>query len=507
MIMKRICVVMLLCLAILSMAARPKFITYERYGAKGDGVTDDMPAIVAAHAAANAKGLPVRVKDGKTYFIGNASLTAEIRTDTDFGTASFIIDDVGVENVRQPLFIVAPDKKSFDVKGVRSLMRGQENLGVSLPCRCLVEVMNKDHRVFIRRGLNRNSGTGQREVLIVNEDGSIDPSTPVVFDYVKVTSVKAYPVDEEPVTVKGGTFTTIANQDTTKRVYYHRGIQISRSGTDIKGITHLITGEGDVGAPYSGFITVKNAADVVIGDCVFTGHKTYITHKFGKPVSKGTYDTNASSSVNVFWRNCRQTNDIDDRTYWGTFTSNFCKNLRLENCSFSRFDAHQSVTNVILKNCTFGHQNIRMVGFGTILIEDCEIHGNDVMALRQDYGSTWDGDIIIRRCTLKTYDSDKNIYILSGSNDGAHDFGYPCQLPSSITVDGLVIEDEEITSKEYEGPTVLSAFDRKADMNEQFPYGTDCKVILKDVKVKSGKTLKDAPDPEAFPGLIVQRKD
>ena len=152
--MKRISIISILCLAVLSMAARPKYITYEKFGAKGDGVTDDMPAIVAAHAAANAKGLPVRAKDGKTYFIGNASLKAEIRTDTDFGTASFIIDDVGVEEVRTPIFLVAPDKKDFKVKGVQSLMRGQDNLGVELPCRCLVEVMDKNHKVFIRKGLN-----------------------------------------------------------------------------------------------------------------------------------------------------------------------------------------------------------------------------------------------------------------------------------------------------------------------------------------------------------------
>lgn len=505
--MKRISVVFILCLALMSMTARPKYITYENFGAKGDGVTDDMPAIVAAHAAANAKGLPVRAEDGKTYFIGNASLKAEIRTDTDFGTASFIIDDVGVEEFAEPVFLVAPDKKDFKVRGVRSLVRGQDNLGIRLPCRCLVEVMDKNHMVYIRKGLNRNNGTAQRDILIVNEDGSIDQSTPVIFDFARITSIKAYPVTERPITIKGGTFTTIANQDTTRRGYYNRGILIRRSGTTIEGVTHLVTGEGDQGAPYTGFITVNHAADIVISDCVFTGHKTYITYKYGKPVNKGTYDTNANSSVNILWKNCSQTNDIDNGTYWGIFTSNFCKNLHLENCSFSRFDAHQSVTNVSLKNCTFGHQNVRMVGFGTIFMEDCEIHGNDLMALRSDYGSTWDGDIIVRRCTLKPYAHDKDVYILSGSNDGSHDFGYPCKLPSSITVEGLVIEDEGVVSKEYKGPSVLSTFSRTKGMTEPFPYGTDCKVVLKDITVKSGKPLKDAPNPGAFEGLTVQRID
>jgi hypothetical protein len=210
--MKKITLILALASTIISIQARPKYITYEKYGAKGDGVTDDMPAIVAAHAAANEKGLPVKAKDGKTYYIGKSPLTAEIRTDTDFGKASFIIDDVDVEHEQKSVFMVCPDKKTFNVTGVTTLMRGQTNLGVTLPCRCLVEVINDDHKVFIRKGRNQNAGTAQKEVLLVSEDGTIDPATPVVFNYEKITSIKAIPTDEKPITIKGGTFTTIANR-------------------------------------------------------------------------------------------------------------------------------------------------------------------------------------------------------------------------------------------------------------------------------------------------------
>ena len=170
--MKKIALLIAFSVLVFSIQAKPRFITYEKYGAKGDGVTDDMPAIVAAHAAANAKGLPVKATAGKTYYISNAPLTAEIRTDTDFGNASFIIDDVGVEEIRTPVFKVCADKEPFDVKGVQTLYRGQTNLGVGLPCRCLVEVINNDHKVFIRKGLNQNAGAAQKEVLLVSEDGS-----------------------------------------------------------------------------------------------------------------------------------------------------------------------------------------------------------------------------------------------------------------------------------------------------------------------------------------------
>lgn len=504
--MKKIALLIAFSVLVFSIQAKPRFITYEKYGAKGDGVTDDMPAIVAAHAAANAKGLPVKATAGKTYYISNAPLTAEIRTDTDFGNASFIIDDVGVEEIRTPVFKVCADKEAFDVKGVQTLYRGQTNLGVGLPCRCLVEVINNDHKVFIRKGLNQNAGTAQKEVLLVSEDGSIDPSTPVVFDYDKITSIKAIPADEKPVTIKGGTFTTIANQFESVYKYHSRGITVERSGTRLEGITHLVTGEGDHGAPYRGFIYLNHVADVVVSDCLMTGHKTYVTAAgaAGLPVSMGTYDLEAHSCAHVFWKNCRQTNDVDDKTYWGTFTSNFCKDMQLEGCVLSRFDAHQSATNVTLRNCVFGHQSVQVVGYGTLLLENCEIHRERMINLRRDYGSTWEGDVIIRNCTLRPCSPKNDISILYGSNDGSHDFGYPCQLPSSITIEGLLIDDSEAAEFEaYAGPSVFNSFGRTAGHAEPFPFGTKCKITLKGISVVSGKPLVLAPNPDAFPGFFV----
>src|SRR5581483_11365374 len=65
-------------------------VSYEAFGAVGDGVADDLPAIVAAHAFANTHGLPVQTKPGATYNLGRRALTAIIATDTDWGTSRFI---------------------------------------------------------------------------------------------------------------------------------------------------------------------------------------------------------------------------------------------------------------------------------------------------------------------------------------------------------------------------------------------------------------------------------
>ena len=427
--------------------ASPKYLTYEQFGAKGDGVTDDFPAIMATHAAANEKGLTVKATKGKTYYIGNTTGTAVIRTDVDFGTARFIIDDsrVSVEDRKDYIFRVESSLEPFTIDGIKSLKRDQTNIGRSLPGRCLVEVVNDNHKVYIRLGANQNSGVSQQEFLIVDSDGNIDPSSALIWDYDEITRLTAHPIDSKTLTVKGGIFTTIANQAPSKYTYYGRGIDVQRSNVRIEGITHYIEGELDHGAPYGGFLSLDTAADIVVNDCLFTAHKTYKTiGSAGVSVSMGTYDISAHGCVGVKWVNCSQTTDINDTHYWGIFVSNFCKSLSLDHCVLSRFDAHQGVRNVTLTNCEFGHTGVNVVGSGTLRLENCIVHRKSLIALRDDYGSSWEGEIIARNCKLIVPEKAKNVSLLRGSNAGKHDFGYTCYLPARFDIENLVIDDSKI---------------------------------------------------------------
>jgi hypothetical protein len=72
--------------------------------------------------------------------------------------------------------------------------------------------------------------------------------------------------------------------------------------------------------------------------------------------------------------------------------------LRFENCSISRFDAHQSFWNATLINTTVGH-TINVVGGGTFnCIGVNKLAGGTFMALRGDYGATFRGDMNIIDC-------------------------------------------------------------------------------------------------------------
>ena len=486
--------------------AAPKYLTYEQFGAKGDGITDDFPAIIATHAAANEKGLPVKAKSGKTYYIGSTIGTAIVRTDVDFGTARFIIDDskVSVEDREADIFLVESALEPVEIEGVSSLNRDQANIGRPLPGRCLVEVVNDHRKVYIRLGANQNSGVSQKEYFIADRDGNIDPYSALVWDYNEITRMTARPIDEKPLTIKGGIFTTIANQASSKYTYYGRGICVERSNVRVENITHYVEGELDHGAPYGGFLVLDKAADIVVSDCLFTAHRTYKTiGSAGVSVSMGSYDVSASGCVNVSWEDCRQTTDINDTKYWGIFVSNFCKSLTLDHCVFSRFDAHQGVRNVTLTGCEFGHTGVNVVGSGRLQLENCNIHRKSLIALRGDYGSSWDGELIVRNCKLTVPEGATSVSLLRGSNTGKHDFGYTCYLPWKIDIENLVIDDSAVTNKDYQGPLIFGKFKRNVDEDGLYPIIAKGVINIRNVEVYSGKSLGVRLEPEMFRGYTI----
>lgn len=415
------------------------FVTYESFGAVGDGKTDDFEAIVKAHEYANANGLSVFANESAAYYIGGANKTARIMTNTDWSTARFIIDDTAVENRSAWIFNIAPSQGGINISDKVSPLRiDAENIGTSLESKSLVVLTDSNVKRYIRKGANQNSGSNQTDVILVDENGNISPETPLIWDFDAITNAVAYPVDTETLTVTGGHFTTLANNAPSEYNYYTRGIQVRRSNTVIERLYHDIENEGETGSPYSAFVSLSCCADVTVKNCTFTGHKKYKTiGSAGTSVTMGTYDIGAATAVNARFINCNQTNDITDGNYWGIAGTNYCKNLVYDGCALSRFDAHQGVLNATVINSVLGHHGIKLIGSGTALIENTTVLSDSFVALRSDYGSTWNGELIIRNC--KFYPTGVSSHIIDAENSEDHDFGYTCYLPQRIEVDGFYV--------------------------------------------------------------------
>jgi hypothetical protein len=482
-------------------------VSYSDFGARGDGKTDDIDAIAAAHAFANQYGLYVKADKGSTYYISGKNRTAVIRTDTDFGTAAFIIDDTDVENRSAHVFMVSSSLQPFDLEGISSLRRNQEKIDISLPGTCLVTVTNSQVSRYIRYGPNQNSGSPQTDIFIVDKDGNVDMAAPIIWDFDQITGITALPIDETTLTITGGRFTTIANKAESKYTYYSRGIAIRRSNVLVDGLEHRVTGEGDHGAPYGGFINISDCAYVTVQNTILTGRKTYQTiGSAGVTVSMGSYDISLGRALNVSFVNCSQTNDINDRTYWGIMGSNYCKNLVLDNCIFSRFDAHMGVANATIRNSTLGHQGINAIGSGTFILENSTIYGRTLINLRSDYGSTWQGDLIIRNSVfIPAGGSTTSASLIGGSYTGQHDFGYTCYMPERIIIENLHIDDSNHPA-DYQGSAIFANFNSNMTDDsyvEKFPYVRTREVILRNVTTATGKALRISDNPFMFKDVKV----
>ncbi len=473
-------------------------VNYEAFGAVGDGVADDLPAIVEAHAFANAHDLPVKTRPDATYHLGRRALTAIIATDSDWSTSRFVIDDTDVENHRVSLFVVRSRLEPVPLS-IPRLTRDQHHLDVQPPRDCWVRVENNHKRLYIRRGLNQNNGTPQRDCFILRRDGTIEGA--VDWDYATITRVEARPIDERPLVLRGGVFTTTANRMKQEKGYnyWSRNITITRSNTIVAGLTHHIVGETEVGHPYSGFLSVNGCANVTLRDCFVTGHKTYVTiGAASKPVSMGTYDISANEVVNFTMIGCRMDN-ICDSTRWGVIGTNFCKNILLENCTLSRMDTHQGVSGTYtIRGCTLGHAGLNAIGRGTLTVEDSTLNGRSLVSFRSDYGSTWEGTVVIRHSRwIPGCGAAIQPYLIAGSNDGQHNFGYPCFMPAKVIIDGLVIDDSH-HPKDYAGPYLFTDPDGApaSAAARPFPYRLTEEVTIRNLTTTSGRKPLTSPDRE-----------
>ena len=339
-------------------------IYYSDFGAAGnasnesDNNTDDFFALKATHDFANmTKRHTVYADPDATYYIhetranggtGSAQ-TITVKTDVDWGNAKFIIDDSdigyndGTDRATKNIFEIISDYEKLTItdtevlNSLGSIGEGTDRIDLGLGYPALLTVYNEDHKVYRRYGgysASEQAGVSQQEVILIDENGYVDESTPFMFDYAKVTFLYIRRVDIEPITITGGEFTTKASRvniyqnvydeagnvtaTTVNKEYFTRGINVNRSYTTLKDVKHYVVGEittveqnagttdergntiSYAGAAYRGFFYAESATDVTFEDCVLTGRRYYNV--------AGTYDFGADRVNRIILDGCVQSN-------------------------------------------------------------------------------------------------------------------------------------------------------------------------------------------------------
>ena len=333
-----------------------KIVSYEQFGALGDGVTNDFPAIYAAHNYANENGLTVKAEAGKTYYISDTRIDGSvksiiIKTNVTWTGAEFIIDDSLYsthENYGMygsHVFKIASDftdeKISDEATLERVLSAGlnkqTKKIELNLGYPALLIPYNSSHKVYRRREYAQWAGMSMHEIILVDKDGNVDPETPLMWDYNALDYIDVIRTDVTPITVEGGKITTIACNTNcvvydengkpirVNEPYIMRGLAIARSYTTVRGVEHCVRGEisllrqkkGEVGAPYSGFFSASRATNIVIESCIMTGKRCY-DKRWAGPFggTMGTYDFSSGYVNKIVLKNCTQSN------FWVTLDEN-----------------------------------------------------------------------------------------------------------------------------------------------------------------------------------------
>ena len=165
------------------------------------------------------------------------------------------------------------------------------------------------------------------------------------------------------------------------------------------------------------------------------------------------------------------------------------------------------VANATIRNSTLGHMGINVIGTGIFTVENSTIRGRSLINLRSDYGSTWEGKLIIRDCIFipnggKSYSAS----LINGYNSGQHDFGYTSYMPEQIIIENLKIEDSN-HPEDYQGPAIFGDLNSERtddSYEEKFPYVLTKEVTLKNVTTSSGKKLRVSENEIMFKGVKIK---
>ena len=478
------------------------YVTYEQFGAVGDGISEDFAAIYRAHEHANMTGLPVKARSGARYYIHNTYVDGEVRTarimtDVDWTDAEIVIDDSDLDfqnpelyrMTQQNIFTVCSEHDLLTLNRDNSaelldsiaplgVSHGTSRIDLGLGYPALIVLYDETNRVYRRYGADGVNGQSSptMELVVIDKDGYVSDDTPFMFDYTAISKIDVYRTDDKPITVRGGKVTTVAcdisvlKEDEKGRRYagyYARGLNVRRSHTVIDGVKHYVEGEislerqraGERGAHYAGFFTNNTADSILIKNCNLQGRRYYYIC--------GTYEFNARLVNNIVLENCTQSNfwvDEDGNPSetdtgrlsmervevngfnipycWGTGGTNFCKNMVYKGCTLSRFDAHQGLYNGACIDSTV--QAFELIGKGSFTVKNVKwfsynANASSVLALRGDYGSTWGGEIVIDGLDLYASSAEVTLIPFGFAN---WYFGYTCHIPN-VVIKGVRVFDKK----------------------------------------------------------------
>ena len=476
-----------------------KFVTYDMFNPKCDGISDDGIQIKACHDYANEHNIPVINNKGKYYIKDTRNI--EIKTIVDWGLTEFVIDET--TNSNEPVFRIKSKNNVVnmpyqDVVALERFLKPNvsyiDDTFISHYNDSLIVVEDINTVVCTREhdgGQNNNKQL--KEFFYVSNKSLVGD---LHYDFqglnANISSCKVYKCDSEYLTVEGGKFILSGNNTFN---YSGAVIKCERSRTIIKNIFSDIENETAT-HPRNGFINSENCYDVTLENIKTTPNKT---------INSGTYKLVANTCINIKFNNITCM-DMGDAT-WGCIETSWVKDVFYTNCNINRIDTHWYISNLTVENCKIGSRGINICGFGQALFKNVTRYGGSAFITpRWDYGAVWDGDIVIRDCkfVITANESRESFFILLHSCNKDYDFNLQSVVADNIIIDNFIfVSDDGNENKNFcilgLSNTVGHTGGPVNKKNIIFPSNIDVRnVFVKGRSTGVSELIRGLFNPEAF---------
>lgn len=403
---------------------------YRKYVDNGDW----SKALQKAHDEANRYNKTVVYPRGEYYL--NEPLGIQIKTDVDFSQATIKINENNLSK-NLPFFKVVSNYNKInliDNIDRDTFIKEWKKTSTSIPSLKTYEnhfvVIEDKNDIAIKRissnGIVNNSSYYKKDFAYIDKNGKL--LNKPMFNFNNITSITAYPVDK-PINIKGGTVDFVGG--TNKDEYCLSFMTVQRSNTTIDGFNFVKTDDVHSTSPITGSIYVSKCFNINIKNVSSFSRKYY---------SSGTYIFNANTVENLTFEGIYTNKKSDE---WSSHTSNYIKNMVINNSEMDRIDTHFMVQDITVKNTTLNNKGVAVNGQGKLIIENCNFKNtSSILDIRGDYGSSWDGDIIMRNINILNPTS---VTILKPDIDPKYtqnDFGFnPVYYGNNILLENINVDN------------------------------------------------------------------
>ena len=87
------------------------------------------------------------------------------------------------------IFSVESNLNPISIHGINRIKKNQDKINFNSKTSCLITVSDSNIRNYIRYGLNQNNGKPQTDIFIVDKNGKIDKSSPIIWDFKNITEI------------------------------------------------------------------------------------------------------------------------------------------------------------------------------------------------------------------------------------------------------------------------------------------------------------------------------